>query len=88
MTYEICKPLHADVKTTCGYLCAMGTHGDLGNTLKWQPPFPDMSDIFKTHSKKSINDAVALINARVLNPALILGKETDMSKPGEQRVLM
>jgi len=42
----------------------MGTHGDLGNTLKWKPPFPDMTEIFKTHTKKAINDAVALINAR------------------------
>ena len=42
----------------------MGTHGDLGNTLKWKPPFPDMTDVFKTHTKKAINDAVALVNAR------------------------
>lgn len=42
----------------------MGTHGDLGNTLKWKPPFPDMTKVFKTHTKKAINDAVALINAR------------------------
>ena len=42
----------------------MGTHGDLGNTLKWKPPFPDMTEVFKTHTKKAINDAVALINAR------------------------
>ena len=42
----------------------MGTHGDLGNTLKWKPPFPDMTEVFKTHTKKAINDAVALVNAR------------------------
>jgi len=42
----------------------MGTHGDLGNTLKWKPPFPDMTEVFKAFSKKSINDAVSLINAR------------------------
>lgn len=41
----------------------MGTHGDLGNTLKWEPPFPDMKATFKQHTKKSINDAVSLINA-------------------------
>jgi len=63
LTYEICKPLHPDVATACGFLCAMGTHGDLGNTLKWKPPFPDMTEIFKTHTKKAINDAVALVNA-------------------------
>ena len=42
----------------------MGTHGDLGTTLKWKPPFPDMTEVFKTYTKKSINDAVSLINAR------------------------
>lgn len=41
----------------------MGTHGDLGTTLKWKPPFPDMTETFKTYSKKAINDAVSLINA-------------------------
>lgn len=42
----------------------MGTHGDLGNTLKWEEPFPDMSEVFKTHTKKAINEAVSLLNAR------------------------
>ena len=46
----------------------MGTHGDLGTTLKWKPPFPDMAETFKLYSKKAINDAVALINARMSNP--------------------
>jgi hypothetical protein len=41
----------------------MGTHGDLGNTLKWEPPFPDMKSTFKTYTKKALNDAVSLINA-------------------------
>ena len=63
LTYEICKTLHPDLSSTCGFLCAMGTHGDLGNTLKWKPPFPDMTEVFKTHTKKAINDAVALVNA-------------------------
>ncbi|KAL8781082.1 MAG: hypothetical protein Q9213_006164 [Squamulea squamosa] len=63
LAYEICKPLHPDITTSCGYLCAMGTHGDLGNTLKWDPPFPDMKEVFKTHTKKAINDAVSLLNA-------------------------
>ncbi|KAL9593902.1 MAG: hypothetical protein Q9219_007320 [cf. Caloplaca sp. 3 TL-2023] len=63
LTYEICKNLHPDITSSCGYLCAMGTHGDLGNTLKWNPPFPDMSQVFKIHTKKAINDAVSLLNA-------------------------
>ncbi|KAL8872448.1 MAG: hypothetical protein Q9174_001918 [Haloplaca sp. 1 TL-2023] len=63
LVYEICKTLHPSIASTCGYLCAMGTHGDLGNTLKWSPPFPDMTEVFKTHTKKAINDAVSLLNA-------------------------
>lgn len=63
LTYEICKPLHPSIASACGFLCAMGTHGDLGNTLKWKPPFPDMTEVFKAHTKKAINDAVALVNA-------------------------
>ena len=64
LTYELCKPLHPNIEASCGYLYTMGTHGDLGNTLKWKPPFPDMIEVFRTHTKKAINDAVALINAR------------------------
>jgi hypothetical protein len=63
LTYHICLPLHPSLNATISWLCALGTHGDLGTTLKWQPPFPDMTATFKQHSKKSINDAVALVNA-------------------------
>ena len=63
LTYEICKTLMPEILSRCGFLCAMGTHGDLGNTLKWKSPFPDMTEVFKTHTKKAINDAVALVNA-------------------------
>jgi hypothetical protein len=63
LTYEICKVLHPDISGQCDWLCALGTHGDLGNTLKWEPPFPDMKSMFKVHTKKGINDAVALVNA-------------------------
>jgi len=63
LTYEICKTLEPTVAESCAYLACTGTHGDLGNTLKWLPPFPDMKETFKTYSKKSINDAVSLLNA-------------------------
>jgi hypothetical protein len=63
LTYHICLPLHPDLGDKISWLCALGTHGDLGTTIKWQPPFPDMTSMFKQHSKKSINDAVALVNA-------------------------
>ncbi|KAH7324496.1 DHH family protein [Stachybotrys elegans] len=63
LTYHICYPLHDGVSRACDWLCAMGTHGDLGNAFKWEPPFPDMKATFKTYTKKAVNDAVSLINA-------------------------
>ncbi len=64
ITYEICKELDPEIASDCGYLCAIGTHGDLGNTLKWLPPFPDMTETFKQHTKKLINECISYINAR------------------------
>ncbi|KAF2688624.1 DHH phosphoesterase [Lentithecium fluviatile CBS 122367] len=63
LTFEICLPLHPDLKDKISWLAALGTHGDLGTTLKWRPPFPDMATTFKQYSKKSINDAVSRVNA-------------------------
>jgi hypothetical protein len=63
LTYHICLPLHPDVADKIGWLAALGTHGDLGGSLKWNPPFPDMTSTFKKYTKKAINDAVALVNA-------------------------
>jgi hypothetical protein len=63
LTYHICLPLHSDLDEKLSWLCALGTHGDLGSTIKWQSPFPDMTRTFKQHPKKTINDAVALVNA-------------------------
>ena len=66
LTYEICQELDEDIGSECGYLCAIGTHGDLGNTLKWSPPFPEMTGTFHKHTKKLINDCVSFVNARKL----------------------
>jgi hypothetical protein len=63
LTYHICVALHEEISRTCDWLCVMGTHGDLGNTLKWEPPFPDMKQTFKMYTKKALNEAVSLINA-------------------------
>jgi hypothetical protein len=63
LTYTICLPLHPDLNDKISWLAALGTHGDLGTSIKWEPPFPDMTATFKQHPKKSINDAVALVNA-------------------------
>lgn len=63
LTFEICKTLHDALPDSLAYLACIGTHGDLGNTLKWNAPFPDMTATFKQHTKKSINEAVSLLNA-------------------------
>ncbi|KAF2121236.1 hypothetical protein BDV96DRAFT_484033 [Lophiotrema nucula] len=69
LTYHICLPLHPGVDEKISWLAALGTHGDLGGTLKWEPPFPDMTATFKKFPKKAINDAVGLINAPRRAPA-------------------
>lgn len=63
LTYMLCKDLHAGVPERCDWLCVVGTHGDLGNTLKWEQPFPDMKDCFKKYTKKVLNEVVTLVNA-------------------------
>ncbi|KAF5624330.1 dhh family [Fusarium sp. NRRL 52700] len=63
LTYLICRDLHGGVEEACGWLCVMGTHGDLGNAIKWHPPFPNMQATFGTHTKKTINNSVTVINA-------------------------
>ena len=63
LTYLLCFPLHPSVPTECDWLCVVGTYGDLGNTLKWQAPFPDMAACLKKHTKKTLNDIVSLVNA-------------------------
>lgn len=63
LTYTICAPLHASIPSTCGYLCALGTFADLGNSIKWSPPFPDLNTTIKANTKKAITDAIAMLNA-------------------------
>ena len=69
LTYLLCEPLHPEVKEKTDWLCCIGTHGDLGTTLKWQPPFPDMKETLKKYNKKNINDAVSMVNAPRRTPA-------------------
>ena len=89
LTYEICKTLEPSIAEPCAYLCCIGTHGDLGNTLKWLPPFPDMKEAFKLHTKKSINDAVSLLNAprRTAKFDVITSWEALMASSGPKDLL-
>lgn len=63
LTYHLCEALHSEVASKCDWLCIVGTHGDLGNTLKWEHPFPDMRATFNKYTKKTLNDVVSLVNA-------------------------
>jgi len=63
LTYTLCTALHPSVVEQCSWLCVIGTHGDLGSTIKWEAPFPDMTATLQAHSKKALNDAVSLVNA-------------------------
>jgi hypothetical protein len=63
LVYELCRILHDEVANKCDWLCIVGTHGDLGNTIKWEPPFPDMKATLKRYTKKTLNAVVSLINA-------------------------
>jgi nanoRNase/pAp phosphatase (c-di-AMP/oligoRNAs hydrolase) len=63
LTYIICSKLSPKIAKETQWLCAIGTHGDLGNTFKWEPPFPDMKDTFKQYTKAKINSAISLLNA-------------------------
>lgn len=64
LTYELCVPLFPAIKEPqLAWLATVGTHGDLGTSLTWSFPFPDMTEVFSAHGKKSINDAVSLLNA-------------------------
>jgi hypothetical protein len=63
LTYLLCLPLHSSVHDLTAWLAIVGTHGDLGTTLKWLPPFPDMAEPLKRYKKKVLNDVVSYINA-------------------------
>ncbi|KAF2097166.1 DHH phosphoesterase [Rhizodiscina lignyota] len=62
LTYLICETLHPDVPYLCDWLAVIGTYGDLSSTIKWSPPFPDMSGTLKKYTKKALNDCVSLLN--------------------------
>jgi len=63
LTYLLCTPLHPSVSSQTDWLAITGTHGDLGTTLKWSHPFPDMSAPLKLYTKKLLNDVVSAVNA-------------------------
>lgn len=63
LTYHLCTPLHPTVSPDLAWHCIVGTHGDLGTSLKWSPPFPDMTAPLKLYTKKLLNDVVSYVNA-------------------------
>ena len=63
LTYLLCLPLHPSVHSLTAWLAIVGTHGDLGTSLKWLPPFPDMAEPLKRYKKKVLSDVVSRVNA-------------------------
>ncbi len=65
LAYVLCHELHPSLEEKVNWLGVLGTFGDLGSGVKWQPPFPDMGSAIKQHGgKQKFSQAVSLINAR------------------------
>ena len=64
LAYLCCCELHSSLPELTDWLAVMGTFGDLGSSVKWQPPLPDMAATLKRHGKQKCTQAVSLINAR------------------------
>jgi len=65
LAYLLCRPLHPSIQAKTDYLCAIGTFGDLGTSMKWDHPWPEeeMKACVKMYGKKVLSDAVGLVNA-------------------------
>ena len=68
LAYVLCHDLHPTLEEKVAWLGVLGTFGDLGSSVKWQDPFPDMTPAIKQHGGKTkFSQAVSLINARELH---------------------
>ncbi|KAL0052534.1 hypothetical protein WJX82_003515 [Trebouxia sp. C0006] len=64
LAYVLCHDLHPSLEEKVNWLGVLGTFGDLGSGVKWQPPFPDMGSAIKQYGgKQKFSQAVSLINA-------------------------
>ena len=65
LAYELCHELHPSLEGKVNWLGVLGTFGDLGSNVKWDPPFPDMGSAIKqSGGKTAFSKAVSLLNAR------------------------
>ena len=68
LAYVLCHDMHPSLEDKVAWLGVLGTFGDLGSSVKWQDPFPDMTPAIKQHGGKTkFSQAVSLINARELH---------------------
>lgn len=68
LAYILCHDMHPTLEDKVAWLGVLGTFGDLGSSVKWQDPFPDMTTAIKQHGGKTkFSQAVSLINARELH---------------------
>lgn len=64
LAYVLCHDLHPTLEEKVAWLGVLGTFGDLGSSVKWHDPFPDMNAAIKQHGGKTkFSQAVSLINA-------------------------
>lgn len=65
LAYILCHELHPNLENKVAWLGVLGTFGDLGSSVKWDPPFPDMASAIKqSGGKTKYSQAVSLLNAR------------------------
>lgn len=73
LAYVLCHDLHPTLEEKVAWLGVLGTFGDLGSSVKWHDPFPDMNAAIKQHGGKTkFSQAVSLINARELKSTQLL----------------
>src|SRR5271168_5021097 len=94
LTFIVVQPFlkNADSETMeeCQWLAVLGVKGDLGD-WKWDPPFPNAlhDHVSKIYTKKSLSEAVSLLNARTpsLSFRLLIGSETNSGMSGRNSMV-
>ncbi len=66
--WVLCRPLWSESKEALAqeqidYVAVLGTMGDLGVNVDWDPPFPDLTQEIKKWTKKRLSTTIALLNA-------------------------
>ncbi|KAL7754228.1 hypothetical protein RI367_000209 [Sorochytrium milnesiophthora] len=63
LTYMLCTSMDSSLAAHLSWLAILGTMGDLGTSVKWDPPFPDLRPDIKRYGRTHFQKAVSLVNA-------------------------